>query len=543
MLRKTDFLFVFPCRMRYLCNMKLTFTLHYHTAWGQRLHVDLCYLGTDGRRMRYDLPMQTQDGERWMLETSTVESRQHPVASFTYAYEVQDQDGKTLRREWDLVPRTYIFSELTHYLFADHWRDIPIPYYLYSSAYSAVEQPDEARCRLNIELPLFRKTLVLRVSAPQLREGQALAVCGSHPMLGSWNPTRFLKLNYMGSHDWIISLNTDMMTAPFEFKYIVIDAATAELKAWEEGQNRTTGDLMLNDGQTLVLYGELRFAGPQWRTAGVVTSALSVKLIDWARRTGLKVIKLVPDTRRTRRWHLSDVRNLQSLHRYASSKGVTLMGRIAIDLGRPMPLVKLYNRLQFLQQLFDAVSLDMIYPDTADLHKDYWSYLSAQRLEQIIGHTTLLVTLEQGLQLDFLQPVIRKLGIIVQQLHSKPQNIDYEFAHIDDYPLETIACTSAERPDSPSLAAWWVEDYGRTQRYYVTMLHKHGKAPRSLTPAVAEEIVARYLYSPAMMTLFSLGDLVQMQASTTGKPVSPAQLIRSAPFARKLASMISQSKR
>ena len=54
--------------------MKLKFSIHYSTAWGEGLYVAITY-HTDGQRSRnYLLPMVTDDGEVWTLETSVMES-------------------------------------------------------------------------------------------------------------------------------------------------------------------------------------------------------------------------------------------------------------------------------------------------------------------------------------------------------------------------------------------------------------------------------------------------------------------------------------
>ena len=73
--------------------MKLKFSIHYSTAWGEGLYVAITY-HTDGQRSRnYLLPMVTDDGEVWTLETSVMESRQRPVTSFSYYYQVMDTEG------------------------------------------------------------------------------------------------------------------------------------------------------------------------------------------------------------------------------------------------------------------------------------------------------------------------------------------------------------------------------------------------------------------------------------------------------------------
>ena len=85
--------------------MKLRFTINYGTQWGESLHVVITYHSVDGTARVRNLLMTTDDGVYWSLETAAVESRQHPIATFSYHYQVEDAEGRVLRREWMGVPR------------------------------------------------------------------------------------------------------------------------------------------------------------------------------------------------------------------------------------------------------------------------------------------------------------------------------------------------------------------------------------------------------------------------------------------------------
>ncbi len=307
--------------------MKLKFTINYGTQWGESLHVLISYVSIDGTIRNSNLLMTTDDGVSWSIETSVIESRQHPISSFSYYYQVEDGDGNVLRKEWTGVPRCYHFDSSKNYLLPDLWRDIPLQYHLYSSAYAvtALGNPESHEVTAK-RLPLYRKTIIFRVSAPQLRKGQSLAILGSHPALGDWNSARFLKMEPLGKFDWILSVNVDHVLLPLEYKYVIIDDETNALVAWEEGDNRTTEGLISSeqnafpDGSVLVAYGEgLRVKEHTWRAAGVVVPVFSLRsehsygvgdfgdlhrIVDWAEATGMKVIQLLPvnDTTSSHNW-------------------------------------------------------------------------------------------------------------------------------------------------------------------------------------------------------------------------------------------------
>ena len=297
--------------------MKVKFTIQYGTQWGENLYVSISYQSSDRKEKVRHLPMSTDDGLHWELETSAIESRQHPVTTITYYYFVADSEGKELRREWTEVPRTYYFDASKNYIFPDQWRDIPLQYHLYTRAY-------RVNCHLpmindqlsNQRVPLYRKTIIFRVSAPQLREGQSLAILGGHPALGSWNPARYLQMEQIGMCEWLLSVNVDAIPLPIEYKYVVVDHTTHTLVAWEDGDNRTTEGMLpseqqsVPEGSVLVVYGEvLRVREETWRAAGVAVPVFSLRssnscgvgdfgdlrlLVDWAVTTGMKVIQLLP---------------------------------------------------------------------------------------------------------------------------------------------------------------------------------------------------------------------------------------------------------
>ena len=306
--------------------MKLKFSIQYGTQWGESLHVVVSYLSIDGTRKTANLLMLTDDGTLWTLETSAVESRQHPIASFSYYYQVEDEVGHVIRREWTMIPRTYHFDTSKSYVLSDLWRDIPIQYHLYSSAYTTTRG---ISCDKQVQphrVPLYRKTIIFRVSAPQLLKGQSLAIVGSHPALGDWNVARYLRMEYIGQSDWMLSVNVDAVLLPLEYKYVVIDDASNTLVTWEEGDNRTTDGLLpldvtaVPDGTVLVAYGEnLRIKEKTWRVAGVVVPVFSLRsdssygvgdfgdlrrMVDWAVSTGMKVIQILPvnDTTTSHGW-------------------------------------------------------------------------------------------------------------------------------------------------------------------------------------------------------------------------------------------------
>ena len=310
--------------------MKLKFTIHYRTAWGETLHVSIAYHSKDGTLRRQRLPLQTNDGALWTLETAAIMSRQHPLSHIVYHYELRNADDTLLRCEWNAVPRIYPFDASADYIFPDQWRDRPLPMHLYSAAFAISTARQRNAQIVPPQLSFYRRTIVFRVSAPQLQHGQSVALCGSHPAIGCWSTSRYLRMQPIGQHEWMLSVNALGWLMPIEYKYVVINDESHELVAWEEGNNREV-ITDITDGQVLVLHGgHLRICEDPWRVAGVSVPVFSLRsehsfgvgdfgdlrrLIDWAAQTGMKVIQVLPvnDTSTDHRWHDSCPYNIVSM--------------------------------------------------------------------------------------------------------------------------------------------------------------------------------------------------------------------------------------
>lgn len=493
--------------------MKLKFCIHYNTSWGETLHVVIEYRSADGTAKQYDLTMLTDDGQLWTLETAALESRQHPVSEICYAYEVHDVDDKVLRREWDMVSRRYHFDSTKDYLFADQWRDMPLCYHLYTNAYATMtHRPflDEVKA---VHLPLFRRTLMFRVSAPQLKKGQAVAVCGSHPAIGSWNTSRYLRMEYVGQHEWMLTVNALGMLFPLEYKYVIIDDNTHSFVQWEEGDNRVISDDVA-DGNVQVLYGEqLRIREDEWRVAGVAVPVFSLRsdnsygvgdfgdlrrFVDWAVATGMKVIQLLPvnDTTLTHRWgdshpynivswfalhpHYLDIDNLGSLkseermrayHRQRRELNtLTYSDYEAVDRVK-LTFVKEYI-VDFGQQTFRSKDYQSFIKENNWWLKDYVAFCQKHN-QAVEADTICFIQFHLHRQLKAAADYARSKGVSLKgdlpigiNAESVETNVHPEWFHID---MQTGV---PPEPTFPNGQNWGFPTYNWSNKELVLMLRR-----------------------------------------------------------------------
>lgn len=350
--------------------MTLNFSVKYRTEWGQRIEVELCFLSSDGKSHYQRFPLETDDGLNWkglcMLRARSKQMK--------YSY-IVTSESSILRREWDVVPRLFPADDARTYFFIDHWRDIPSATHSYTDAY----QVATGQWKLpSAPIALFPRTFIFRIQAPQLAPGERIALVGDQPSLGNWDVARALPMIPSGQQEWILSISADGLRLPFQYKYVAIDEKWKV--RWEDGDNRQSPASQLEQNQVVALTdGEIRLTMPRWKVAGLVVPLFSLRtegsqgvgdfgdlkeMVDWAARTGMHAIQLLPiyDTTQGRTARDSYPYNAISVH---------ALHPIYADL-RQLPLAdgeKLTSFRERWQRLNDQPALD--YVEVMKLKEEY----------------------------------------------------------------------------------------------------------------------------------------------------------------------------
>ncbi|MBO5911014.1 MAG: hypothetical protein J6Q05_02315, partial [Elusimicrobiaceae bacterium] len=179
--------------------MKLSFQINYKTVWGETLHAVLYRAHAAANENKINIPLSTQDGQTW---TGHILLEFNQPLAMAYHYEVRN-NGKSVRREWQLVPRTLpVDPKIQEYTLQDTWRDLPRESWLYTSAVTDVFRPRTRKPGKTFTL--FNRTLALRAQAAQLGAKQSLYICGNCPQLGNWNPQAALALTETEPNEWVL---------------------------------------------------------------------------------------------------------------------------------------------------------------------------------------------------------------------------------------------------------------------------------------------------------------------------------------------------
>ena len=225
--------------------MTFHFSLEYKTQWGEELRVII-----QGK----EYPLTTYDGTTWAAD---IELKAKEIGDeLTYKYAVY-RDGKLLWTEWEVAPHSLrltgnvsnkrVNDNARNFILADFWRPIPESLPLFSSPFTdSVASHGKAS---DVTLPVFNKTLQLRIVEPRLLKHQHLAICGNCAQLGNWDSP--VKMSLVALQEWGINLDAEEIYKPIEYKYVIINDE-GKIEQWEEGTNRLISSLKLENGQTWV---------------------------------------------------------------------------------------------------------------------------------------------------------------------------------------------------------------------------------------------------------------------------------------------------
>jgi len=298
--------------------MKLSLFVDYSTVWGETLSVELAH-GPSGGDMPEVLPMTLIQGTTiWHVEIAVTDLR--TLEGVEYTYLVKLSDGRVSRREWcgHTVPRADASTARLD-LF-DAWCDRPAELPYLSTLFTDCVFRRDAATVSEAEIPA-PGMMTIQATAPIVPADCVLAVAGSIPALGGWDPAKALRLADAGYPVWQATFVLPPATTSFDYKFLIVKRDSGEVVSWEPRSNRTfVLPYPLNGGEALVLSGLTVHAPfPLWRGAGVAIPVFSLRsaedfgvgdftdiklMADWAASTGQTIIQLLPvnDTSMTGTW-------------------------------------------------------------------------------------------------------------------------------------------------------------------------------------------------------------------------------------------------
>jgi 4-alpha-glucanotransferase len=161
-------------------------------------------------------------------------------------------------------------------------------------------------------------THVFKVKAPFLNEKDSVCLLGNTQRLGHWIPKHAVPLQREGDW-WTAYVDLSDAAIPVAYKYAIYTGKSSEVVRFEDGADRSIPIKGADDQQTIIHDGFVQLPYHRWKGAGVSVPVFSLRsvesfgigefndiklLADWANKTGLKLIQLLPvnDTTATYSW-------------------------------------------------------------------------------------------------------------------------------------------------------------------------------------------------------------------------------------------------
>ena len=195
--------------------MKITLNIDYRTNWGESLYVsgNCEALGNDQRDKA--MRMTLNGSEHWSLEVDVPDTAEE----FEYRYEVRHDNGYT-KYEWG-APHRFVAGNVRLYHVYDRWQDQPWDKPYYSSAFTECVCKRDNRAKQ--QLP-HAGCLTIVVAAPMIAPNCRLAISGSTPSLGQWDPAKAVVLSDASYPCWSATVKSADITADTQYKFLILNA-------------------------------------------------------------------------------------------------------------------------------------------------------------------------------------------------------------------------------------------------------------------------------------------------------------------------------
>ncbi len=295
--------------------MKVNFYLRYHTVFGEELFIsgNNKFLGDNKPGDAIRLNWFNEDF--WMV---TIDFPEDFDDEIHYKYVLKDTKGV---RIFDGEENRYIdlsVKKKKSYSVFDTWNSAGNLWNVFfTTAFSKILLPPVTK----LKVPVPKKiSHVFRVKAPLLQPGETICLCGSTTHLKNWSTEAPILLT--PQNNWYTTrIFLEENEWPASYKYGIYNIKEKKLVSFEMGENRIIRNFEEQEkGLTIFNDGFVNYQPGLWKGAGVFIPVFSLRsnksfgvgefsdiklLIDWAKKTGLKLIQLLPvnDTTAHHNWH------------------------------------------------------------------------------------------------------------------------------------------------------------------------------------------------------------------------------------------------
>jgi len=294
--------------------MKVQFYLRFHTESGQQLFITGNSKELGAGDLSNAFPLEYMNEEFWR---GTVDLETSELDKIRYSYILTYNDGTIIpecandrlidtpsksTEEIQIIDTWNHAGEYENAFFTAPFRDTLLKHHRNKDSGKSVKS----------------FTHVVRVKAPLLKKDEVVCLLGGGIGLKEWSTESPVLLNLEGDW-WTIKLNLPKESFPVHYKYGVFDTKHKKFVQYESGPNR----VLYGDAQkkklSILHDGFVHLPNTGWHGAGVSIPVFSLRskksfgvgefddvklLVDWAKKTDLRLIQILPvnDTSATLTW-------------------------------------------------------------------------------------------------------------------------------------------------------------------------------------------------------------------------------------------------
>ena len=275
--------------------MKLYFTINYGTEFGQRLAIQV----SEGKNVKtHDLHFS--DNRNWKGEIDFFSK------SIEYKYLVLDANNQIINEEI-CHHRLNFVNNFQEYNIYDVWNNKNFPENYLNNKILQNKLGDFKAEKVAI---LKKHTHHFRIEAPLYSPDWKMVILGNNEVLGNWSYADAPKMAQTSVGVWELAVDLKKQKEFVQYKYGIFDEKKGEVIAVEYGENRLA--FPNQDAEVLQIHADhyFRFNAEQlYKAAGVAIPVFSLrsengfgvgefadikKLADWAHKTNLSIIQILP---------------------------------------------------------------------------------------------------------------------------------------------------------------------------------------------------------------------------------------------------------
>lgn len=297
--------------------MKFHFFVRFSTRPGQFLRIVGDSEALGNQTLARSIRMQYKNDQFWEIDLEIPDEHFGMDGLISYRY-ILEEEGRDWTEEWGMDRRLRIPDfPLRQADVIDTWNHAgTYGNVFYTAPFRDVllqERPPQKNPR-----PTKAMTHIFRVKAPLLASDEELCLTGNAIEMGNWQKDKFVSM-FPEDEWWTVRLNLSKETFPLTYKYAVCKKDSGRILRYEDGNNRVLYPSERNKRHVLLHDGFVHLPENSWKGTGIAIPVFSLRsgrglgvgefpdiklLADWAERTGIRMIQLLPvnDTTSNHTW-------------------------------------------------------------------------------------------------------------------------------------------------------------------------------------------------------------------------------------------------